>query len=95
MTEEEQAIRKAERQSLSPEERQATKGMKEDVVTEKVSLTIPIGIKMAKGDGTATSLKSGANLVPAYLSEIKSGTGISIWLDGSGEVEFVKLKNLK
>jgi len=89
LTEEEQAAQKAERQAMSQEERQALRQQElEQVETESVTLTIPVGVPIYKssgvGDGTS---------IPAELSEITAGTYLSLWLENN-EVVAVKIKGV-
>jgi hypothetical protein len=89
LTEEEKAAQQAERQSLSPEERQASRqATTEEIETENLTLIIPVGIPVVKSSGTADG-----TMVNGELSDIKTGTYLSIWLNGE-EVEFVKLKGV-
>lgn len=87
LSEEEQAAKKEEMQNLSPEERQALRETeKADIDTEDMTLTIPVGIDILKGSGDGSG-----NNIAAEMTEIKSGTYISIWTSGD-EVEIIKIK---
>ncbi len=80
---------KAERQKLSPEERQALRVSEDSAVTkENVSLTVPVGTPIFKGAGTGT----GEN-INADLAEIQKGVYISIWKN-EDNIEFIKLKGV-
>lgn len=89
LTDEEKAAQQAERQAMSPEERQAARqATTETLETEMVTITIPVGVPILMSSGTADS-----TMINAELADIKSGTYLSIWLSGD-EVEAVKLKGV-
>ena len=88
LTDEEKETQKEERQNLTQEERQASRQVEaETLETESITLIIPVGVTILKTSGTGDS-----SFVNAELSEIKSGSYISIWMDENNEVEAVKLK---
>jgi hypothetical protein len=89
LSEEEQAAQKAERQALSQEERQALRQQEmESVETESKTLIIPVGTPIHKASGTGDG-----NATPAELSEINSGSYVSMWLEND-EVIAVKIKGI-
>jgi len=92
LTDAEKAAKKAERQNMSQEERQALK-TEESVGLEKedVRIIIPVGVTIKKTTGDASG-----NLVDAQLTDIKEGTYISLWVKDykatNQIVEFVKVR---
>ena len=89
ISDEDRAIKQAERQNLSQEEKQALRQEElEQVETEQLTIMIPVGAPIVSGSGTG----DGTN-VSAQMSDIKSGSYISIWKTGD-TVEFVKLKGV-
>lgn len=87
LSEEDQAAKKAERASMTQEEKQALR--KEELgatETESLTIIIPVGvpIQMSSGTGDGSS-------VNADLADIKSGSYVSIWMNND-EAEAVKLK---
>jgi hypothetical protein len=90
LTEEEQAAKKAEMQNLSPEERAAAREDENtNLKTEEISLIIPVGIPIVKGSGDASG-----NIVAADIINLSKGVYVSIWTDGLGKVEYVKIKGV-
>lgn len=89
LTEEQMAKKKAERQKLTENERQAMRVSEvSSLKTEDVKMTIPVGTAIFKADGTGSGV-----VVKSELSEIKKGTYLSIWTNENG-VEAVKIKGL-
>jgi hypothetical protein len=89
LTAEEQAAKKAKMQSLTPEERQALRGQESEVAqTEDVVVIIPVGVPVVVGTGDMTG-----TITESSLSEIKVGSGLSIWKNGD-TIEMVKIKGL-
>lgn len=87
LTEEEKEAQRADRQSLSQEERQASRQeIAETLETESVTLSIPVGVPVMKSSGNADN-----TFVLADISEIKAGAYLSIWMNNDS-VEAVKLK---
>jgi hypothetical protein len=83
------AEERAKRQKMTQEERQALKAQESANLTkESVDITIPVGIVIVKGSGSA----DGTN-VKAEMSELTKGVYVSIWKTGNS-VEFVKLKGV-
>jgi hypothetical protein len=90
LSEEEQAIKKAESQKLTPEERSALKAQESaNLTTEDIKLIIPVGTTIAKGAGDA----SGKQII-ADIAELTKGTYISVWLDQNNNIEYVKIKQI-
>lgn len=90
LTDEEQEARKAEMQAMSPEERQAARQAETATLeTEDVDLNIPVGVPIVKGSGDASG-----NVVTADIAELTKGVYVSVWIDQSGNVEYVKIKGL-
>lgn len=92
LTEEEQAAKRAERQTMSVEERQAAKAAEQaGLTTERVSVEVPVGVSMSRmlpGEDQPTAQ-------PATLSDLKAGVTVSIWTDGAtdgGMAEYVKIQ---
>lgn len=92
LTDEEKAAKKAERQSMTMEERQAAKAAElEGVATERVTVEIPVGVTITR----MVSEADGPTAKPASLADIKSGSSVSIWTDGKtdgGVAEYVKIQ---
>lgn len=89
LSDEEKEAQQADRQTMTQEERQALKAeLSESLETETITLIIPIGVPIIKGSGVS----DGSNSL-AELSEIKTGTYVSMWLS-DGQVEAVKLKGV-
>ncbi len=92
LTDEEKAARKAERQSMTMEQRQALKAAETaGVPTERVTVEVPVGVTITRmaQEGDASVAKSGA------LSDIKAGATITIWTDGAAtgsSAEYVKIQ---
>lgn len=95
LTEEEKAARKAERQGLSMEERQALKAAENAALeTERITLTVPVGVPVVQ------MVSSGDTPVaqPATLADIRGGMEITVWTDGGTDgsnAEYVKLSAAK
>ncbi|PIQ73764.1 hypothetical protein COV58_00730 [Candidatus Roizmanbacteria bacterium CG11_big_fil_rev_8_21_14_0_20_36_8] len=87
LTDKERDQQKAERQAMTQEERQALR-LEEiaNIETENVTFTIPVGVLIVKGSG-----ESDGSSISAEMTEIQSGTYISVWMM-DGNVEAVKLK---
>lgn len=80
---------RARRQKMTPEERQALRAQESaNLKKENITLTIPVGVTIAKGTGNAT----GEN-IKAEMSELAKGLYVSIWKTGD-TIEFVKLKGV-
>lgn len=89
LSEEEAAKKKAERQKMTQEERQALRAQEiANAKTEDVTLTVPVGITILKGtaDGSGNSVK-------ASYEDLKKGAYVSIWKQG-GSIEVIKIKGL-
>lgn len=92
LTDEEKATRKAERQSMTMEQRQALKAAETaGVPTERVTVEIPVGVTITRmvPEGDTSVAKSGA------LSDIKAGATVTIWTDGAttgSSAEYVKIQ---
>ncbi|MGB4593580.1 MAG: hypothetical protein WBI63_07415 [Coriobacteriia bacterium] len=93
LSDEEKAAKKAERASMSMEERQALKAAEQaDVPVERVSVEVPVGVRIVKmileGD---TSVAQAAS-----LGDLKAGANVTIWTDGptdGGTAEYVKIQS--
>ncbi|MDP1884346.1 MAG: hypothetical protein Q8L10_03165 [Candidatus Moranbacteria bacterium] len=89
LTEEEVAKKKAERQKMTQEERQALRAQEiANAKTEDVTIEIPVGKTILKGTGDGSGESVGA-----VFEEIKKGGYISIWMK-EGNVELVKIKGI-
>jgi len=92
LTDEEKAAKKAERQSMTMEQRQALKAAETaGVPTERVTVEIPVGVTISRmvQEGDTSVAKSGA------LSDIKAGATVTIWTDGGttgSSAEYVKIQ---
>lgn len=92
LTDEEKAAKKAERQSMTMEQRQALKAAETaGVPTERVTVEIPVGVTITRmvPEGDTSVVKSGA------LSDIKAGATVTIWTDGAASgpsAEYVKIQ---
>jgi|GEM_PF-2115546 len=92
LTDEEKAARKAERQSMTMEQRQALKAAETaGVPTERVTVEIPVGVTISRmvSEGDQSVAKGGA------LSDIKAGATVTIWTDGAASgssAEYVKIQ---
>ncbi len=83
------AEERARRQKLTQEERQALKAQESANLTkENITVTIPVGIVIAKGSGDV----SGSN-IKAEMAEMVKGVYVSVWKTGD-TIEFVKLKGV-
>lgn len=90
LSEEEQAAKKAKMQSMSPEERQTARQEETaNMTTEDTEVTIPVGVPVVKGTGDASG-----NVVSADIADLAKGVYVSIWIDQSGNVEYVKIKGI-
>lgn len=90
LTEAEQAVKKAEMQKLSEEQRKAAREAESaQYPTENVTLIIPVGVPIAQGTGDGSGQ---SKLVD--LSALSKGTYVSIWMVSDGNVEYVKIKGL-
>jgi hypothetical protein len=90
LTEEEQAVKKAEFQKLSQEERSATRQEeKEGLETEEITITIPVGVLITKGTGDASG-----NVITTDIADLTKGVYISAWTNQNEEVEYVKIKGV-
>ncbi|MHB9003051.1 MAG: hypothetical protein ACYC6C_03175 [Coriobacteriia bacterium] len=95
LTDEEKAARKAERQQLSMEERQALKAAENAALeTERITVTVPVGVPVVQmvsaGDTPVAEL--------ATLADIRGGMEITVWTDGGTDgsnAEYVKLSDAK
>jgi hypothetical protein len=88
LSEAEQEAKKAEMQKLSPEERAAAREAETAALkTEDVTLIIPVGIALVKGSGDATG-----NVVSADIADLAKGIYVSIWIDATGNIEYIKIK---
>jgi len=92
LTDEEKAAKRAERQAMSMEDRQAAKAAEQaGLATERVSVEVPVGVTMTRmipGEDQPTAQ-------PATLSDLKAGVTVSIWTDGKtdgGVAEYVKVQ---
>ena len=92
LTEEEKAAKRAERQAMSMEDRQAAKAAEQTgLATERVSVDVPVGVSMSRmlpGEDQPTAQ-------PATLSDLKAGVTVSIWTDGQtdgGVADYVKIQ---
>lgn len=75
LTEEEKEAKRIERQSMSPEERQAAKDATMTVTDEKVDIIIPVGTPIVIGSGSGDGAKTQLELV-----DIHKGSTVKIWL---------------
>ena len=89
LTPEEQAAKRAERQKMTQEERQALRAQElANLETEDVTIEVPVGVVIVKGTGTGDGSST-----KATFDEIKSGSYVSVWESDSG-VEAIKIKGL-
>lgn len=92
LTEEEKAAKRAERQAMSMEDRQAAKAAEQEgLATERVSVDVPVGVTMSR----MIPNEDEPTVQPATLSDIKAGVTVSIWTDGKtdgGVAEYVKIQ---
>ena len=89
LTDAQRAAKKAERQSMTMEQRQALKAAEQEgVPTERVSVEIPVGVTITRmvPEGDSSVTKAGA------LSDIKAGGTVTIWTDGDATAEYVKIQ---
>lgn len=87
LTPEDQAKRRAERQKMTQEERQALRAQETtSLETEDVKVIIPVGTVIVKGSGAGDG-----ESVKATFDDIKSGAYISVWKSGD-TIEAVKVK---
>lgn len=95
LTDEEKAAKKAARQQLSMEERQALKAAENaGLETERVMVTVPVGVPVVQ------MVLQGDTPMPesATLADIRGGMEITIWTDGGADgsnAEYVKLSSAK
>jgi hypothetical protein len=90
LSEAEQAAKKVKMQSLSPEEKAAVReSEKENLETEEISLIIPVGTPLVKGSGEANG-----EMISADIADLSKGTYVSIWTDGSENIEYIKIKGI-
>jgi len=90
LSEEDQAAKKEAMQKMSPEERQAARQEESaNLTTEDIDLTIPVGVAVVKGSGDASG-----NVVTTDIADLTKGVYVSIWLDQSGSVQYVKIKGV-
>jgi hypothetical protein len=92
LTDAEKAAKRAERQAMSMEDRQAAKAAEQaGLATERVSVDVPVGVTMTSmipGEDQPTAQ-------PATLSDLRAGVTVSIWTDGKtdgGVAEYVKIQ---
>lgn len=89
LSEEEQATRKASMQKMSEEERKAAReAEQQNVATENINLTIPVGVPIVMGTGDGSG-----NTQLTDLASINKGTYLSIWKSGEN-IDFVKIKGI-
>lgn len=89
LSEEEAAAKKAERQKMTQEERQAIMAQERaNTQTEDLSLEIPVGVTILKGTGDGSG-----NSINAVFEDLKKGVYISIWRDGE-KIELIKIKGI-
>ena len=92
LTDAQKAAKKAERQSMTMEQRQAAKAAEQaGVPTERVTVEVPVGVTIVRmvPEGDQSVVK------PGSLSDIKSGGTVTIWTEGattSGVAEYVKIQ---
>lgn len=92
LTDEEKAAKRAERQAMSMEDRQAAKAAEQaGLATERVSVEVPVGVTMSRmlpGEDQPTAQ-------PATLADLRAGVSVSVWTDGEadgGVAEYVKIQ---
>lgn len=88
LSDEEQAQKKAEMQKMSEDQRKAAREAENlQYKTENVTLTLPVGIPIAKGTGDGSG-----NIIATDLTSITKGIYLTIWTSSPGEAEYVKIK---
>jgi hypothetical protein len=90
LTEAEKAAKKAERQAMSPEERQALKDAQIVMTGEEVRILVPVGSPITSG-GNGTGLEGGESvLTERALADIREGMFLKIWtVEGGGGEDIV------
>ncbi|XLQ20725.1 MAG: hypothetical protein ACKUBY_03035 [Candidatus Moraniibacteriota bacterium] len=89
LSDEEREARKADRASMTQEEKQAARAQEmEAVEVDDVSVVVPVGAMMIKGTGTGDG-----GSMKAIFDDLKEGAYISVWMDGDN-VEAIKIKGL-
>ncbi len=89
LTEEELAKKKAERQKMTQEARQALKAQETaNAKTEDVSIVVPVGVAISKGTGDGSG-----NSVAATYADLKKGGYVSVWMK-EGQIEAIKIKGI-
>jgi len=92
LTDEEKAAKKADRASMTQEERQALKAAEQaDLPVERVSVDVPVGVRIVKMvlEGETSVAQT------ASLGDLKAGVTVTVWTDGAtdgGVAEYVKVQ---
>jgi hypothetical protein len=92
LTDEEKAAKKAERASMSMEERQALKAAEQaGLPIERVSVDVPVGVRIVKMvlEGETSVAQT------ASLGDLRAGVTVTVWTDGAtdgGVAEYVKVQ---
>lgn len=92
LSEEEKAKRRAERQNMSPEERQQSREANFKVTNETKSVIIPVGVPIVMTQNNTGT----PEVTKMELADIKKGSVLKIWIKSgstSEEVEFVQISN--
>ncbi len=89
LSDEDREKRKADRASMTQEEKQAARAQEmEAVESEDVLVDVPVGALMIKGTG----IGDGGSM-KAVFDDLGEGAYISVWMNGD-EVEAIKIKGL-